>query len=656
MGLQIDYDSNSFGQTYFDFKGSEKYVSRGKGFDIIGISEDTDTGEAYYKVRCQKFGADSEFDIPISDAMDANALADYRKYGLTVNDSNKRLIPEVFQQKEDEYIENGGIVGKLHSIAGIKECIDENGEPILVYAGAENPVNNSKYCGKFDIEPEGDPDKWFGFVKSLVRHSSGIAFILAFAFAAVLHGVLKGKKDIDNLILHLRSESSVGKSTMLELAVSVFGNPDTKCADGLARPWNSTHNAILRRMMGEGSQRGGILYALDEIDLADKKNIDRLLYALASGVERDRLTARGKRQKSMTGHFFVISTGEDSLLEMTKENPGLTVRVIEMDDHMWTDSAKQSEDIKEFIHKNYGHGATEFGLHLGRWIQQNGMDALCEKLENCRKAYQDKCTITERKERKSGRYGLILLSAEFLNLFFDFAIDIEELRNFMIENETNNSEDLEGYADFYNKLVGQIVKEDAHFIHLDNSKKKLSDKAKQAQYLPSIKEQWGLIEPIFDTIELPEGRFAQSIAYIERTEFDNIVRKRLNYEDSKSLRKWLKKNGLSRCEDDRGYCRMTINHVELNYVAVYLPGEEDRGKICREELVKELLCSGNTFRKKNDMEKLGECIIKLKEYRDMLDESQIDSLNRMIRKYNYLEEKKKNGKDINSSLFDDIED
>ena len=83
--------------------------------------------------------------------------------------------------------------------------------------------------------------------------------------------------------------------------------------------------------------------------------------------------------------------------------------------------------------------------------------------------------------------------------------------------------------------------------------------------------------------------------------------------------------------------------MTLDYVAVYLPGEEDRGKICREELIKELLRSGNTYRIKNDMEKLGECIIKLKENRNVLDESQIDSLNRMIKKYNNLEEKMQKG-------------
>lgn len=573
-----------FGYGTFDKKGQLTYFEeKGNDFKIIQIESDIDSDEIWYRVEGLRLGEPNVFSIPKKEAVDRQAILKYCDSGLDVNQSNASLVIELFRQKEEEYINMAKPIELVHSVAGVKTCEDAGGREITVFAGNSNPVNGSRYSGHFDLSPQGSLKDWVDFVKQEMKRAVEIQFVIALAFASILLGILKGKVDVDNWIVHLRGDSSSGKTTMLCLAISVFGNPDEQCSNGLISSWNGTRNAILRRLM----TANGMLFGMDEFSMLRDKDVSGLIYSIATGIEKDRLRRDATLQKRLKGTYIVLSTGEAGILNRCNGNNGLSMRVLELDGQQWTDSAEQSERIKKFVKKNYALAGEDFGYKLGLWLQENGDELLLERYEYWRKLYCEKCTIQARKERMSERYGLILLAAEFFNDFYEGGMEPERICDFLICNEAENVDDRDSYGDFYNSLVAALMANFQHFSTPDNSEGTVVGKKINS----SEREQWGAIETVKETIKIGNDSFAHKRVYIFIPYFDHIVYK-LGYEDPKAIRKWMKKKGYTHCEKDRDTIRATIQGVRTTCVCVYLPRENDPNasdwmKVDKEELPEE---------------------------------------------------------------------
>ena len=76
---------------------------------------------------------------------------------------------------------------------------------------------------------------------------------------------------------HLRGNSSIGKTTALDLAVSVWGNPQK-----VRRTWRSTINA----MEGLAMVSNDNVLTLDELGQVDAKDAGETAYMLANGMQQ----------------------------------------------------------------------------------------------------------------------------------------------------------------------------------------------------------------------------------------------------------------------------------------------------------------------------------------------------------------------------------
>ena len=354
--------------------------------------------------------------------------------------------------------------------------------------------------------------------------------------------------------------SSSGKTTALYLATSIFGSPDVRCGNGLVSSWHGTRNALLRRLMGVN----GVLLGLDEFSMSSERNVTQLVYAISEGKEKERLSRDARLLNCLSGTYIVMSTGECSIYSKTNGNLGLTVRILEMQDIAWTESAEQSENIKRFVKSNYGHGAVEFGKKLSEWLMDNSLNALFERYEDWRSYYCAMCTFKARMERMGGRYALIILAADLLNEWFGFEMDCKALTKFLVDNETNSGNDRDSYDGVYDKLVACIRGNYNHFSHCYTSKGKLE------QY--KAPEEWGIAEYLHDVVKV-DGTDSRMLVLIAVPYFDKIVSKDLNYEDPKAIRKWLKSKGYTKCEEGHDYYRKVFDGIRNKYVALYLPGE-----------------------------------------------------------------------------------
>jgi len=559
MAVKVEYTNDSYGLTYTDSQGNEEYVAKGKAFDIVGISIDVDTEEVHYDVESKKLGVAKQFGMPKSDATDSKQVLKYVNKGLDVTSSTSKTITEVFQQKEDEYIAAGGKVDEVFSVLGVKD-VTIDGKATKVFAGATNPCNNASYIGNLNVAPAGNASDWFAFIKEIVKKSVALMFIIAAGFASILLAVLKEYIDVDNFIIHLFGFSSSGKTTALYLATSIFGSPDVRCGNGLVSSWHGTRNALLRRLMGVN----GVLLGLDEFSMSSERNVTQLVYAISEGKEKERLSRDARLLNCLSGTYIVMSTGECSIYSKTNGNLGLTVRILEMQDIAWTESAEQSENIKRFVKSNYGHGAVEFGKKLSEWLLDNSLDILFERYEDWRRYYCAMCTFKARMERMGGRYALIILAADLLNEWFGFEMDCKALTKFLVDNETNSGNDRDSYDGVYDKLVACIRVNYNHFSHCYTSKGKLE------QY--KAPEEWGIAEYLHDVVKV-DGTDSRMLVLIAVPYFDKIVSKDLNYEDPKAIRKWLKSKGYTKCEEGHDYYRKVFDGIRNKYVALYLPGE-----------------------------------------------------------------------------------
>ena len=605
MSIRIECQDGYYGQTYTTPKMVD-FVERGKDFELVNISVDTDTEELIYTVKCKKLGKPTKFMIPKAHALDKKKVLEYAKNGLDVTSSTASIIPEVFAIKEDEYVEAKKPITEVHSVAGVKEIITD-GKRSFVYAGYINPITKSKYIGHLNLEAKGNKEEWFKFIKSEMADNVELQFTISFAFSPILHSVLSELIDVDNFIVHYRGDSSSGKTTTLCAASSVYGPGAEKDPRGIISTWNATRNAILRRLMSVN----GVLMGLDEVSMNRDSDFTGLVYSISTGVEKDRLTKDAQVQERLTGRYLLMSTGEASLLAKTNGNIGLTLRVLEFDNHQWTKSAEQSERIKCFCKNNYGHAATEFGLHLYQLILDKGLEFVYNHFEHWRKYYCKRCKIQARKERISGRYALILLAAHYANRFFDMKIDVPALCQFIIKNENDSGNDRDSYGDFYNELMEYIVMNQKYFdIEKKEGPRVVGGMREGSEHMENHKtvEPWGMIKNLVYGKQIYTGEWSYNTVAITVVAFDKIATKELGYEDPKAIRKHLKGKGLLICEKDRDTVRKTFRGVRTNMVEMYMPTSNEVDKTKQRLVARERI--------KARLDQLDDMVILKKEDRD----------------------------------------
>lgn len=107
----------------------------------------------------------------------------------------------------------------------------------------------------------------------------------------------------ENLGLHYHGDSSLGKSTLLNLACSVYGNPEQ-----YRKTWRTTDNAL----ENTAASHSDMFLALDELNQVDSKIVDNVVYMLGNGSGKNRAGDYATAPVSQWTLSF-ISNGEKTL-------------------------------------------------------------------------------------------------------------------------------------------------------------------------------------------------------------------------------------------------------------------------------------------------------------------------------------------------------
>ena len=180
--------------------------------------------------------------------------------------------------------------------------------------------------------------------------------------------------DAPNLIADWSNPTSTGKTTLLKLAASVWGNPNMSSGCSVINSWNST-SANIGFLAG---LLNGLPLILDDTKTANINknmrdngaNIIQKIYELHSGQGRGRGTPTGTAQKGFY-RTCVMSTGEQPITEFTNGDGGARARTLSF----WAPPFGKTDEstgevvnlLKNAIGSNYGHA----GPKLIRYILAN---------------------------------------------------------------------------------------------------------------------------------------------------------------------------------------------------------------------------------------------------------------------------------------------
>ena len=221
------------------------------------------------------------------------------------------------------------------------------------------------------LEPCGSLEAWTEGVAAMAAYPSVMLGLYA-SFAPPLLEVLK----LPGFAIDWSYRTSAGKTVVLRLAASVWGNPDERAGTSLVHTWKTSLVGFERL----ASALKNIPIILDDTKTATHADlVADVLYVAAAGQGKTRGSVKGSR-RTTRWRSILLSTGERKATDFTKD-AGSAVRCLAL----WgppfgecSDAiALQIRELKRITRRNYGHAGRAFV----RWLVRQDAAALRQRFE-----------------------------------------------------------------------------------------------------------------------------------------------------------------------------------------------------------------------------------------------------------------------------------
>ena len=236
----------------------------------------------------------------------------------------------------------------------------------------------------------GTLEEWQHHVAAPALGNSRLLIAISAAFAAPLLA-LTGDEGGG---FHLRGGSSMGKSTALYAAGSVWGGGST---GGYVKNWRATDNAL----ESVSALHNDALLCLDELSQVEPKAAGAAAYMLSNGKGKSRVGKDGQARRALDWRLIFLSTGEITLSDKIREGggqiaAGMEVRVIDLradagaglslfeDIHGAANPATFAQAVRAAAGRYYGMAARAFLHHIAA-----DLDRARVELAALRRAFTD---------------------------------------------------------------------------------------------------------------------------------------------------------------------------------------------------------------------------------------------------------------------------
>jgi len=243
-----------------------------------------------------------------------------------------------------------------------------------LYVLASGTAGPPELAGHFGLDPLAraarcavGAGEWREKVASLCVGNTRAAFVVSYAFASILlphSGLGSGG-------VNLVGDTSSGKSTLLQMAASVFGPPD------YVQQWRATSNGLEHTA---AAHNHGLLI-LDELAQVDPRDVGATIYMIGNGVGKVRASRSGHAVPPQTWLLLLLSAGEITLAEHMAEagkqpKGGQGVRMLDIEAaplggygvyetlHGFDSGAELSKTITDRVSRIYGRAGLVFARYL----------------------------------------------------------------------------------------------------------------------------------------------------------------------------------------------------------------------------------------------------------------------------------------------------
>jgi len=419
-------------QRYTDEEtGIETWVWLSRPIDLVAVYRVIDTGELFWEIRFEYNDGWQKDIIHRTDATERNFTVLLKKGADVATWKTKRIINYLIEA------EAATPISLQHRQLGWT-----NHKRKVYYAHQQlysaNSKEKSDYIGEFNINKSGSYKRWLDVLKKVVVGHPEMELALCLGFSAILVGYInrKLKWHTDSMIFHLAGNSTTGKTTAANVAVSGFGDPK-EGARSLIQSFNGTDNALTSLM----ANNNGVPIVCDEtsLSLIGSQKLANVLYTWAQNISKSRLDKNSMPRARSEWATTIITTGEGSLLDQTNQNEGIRARIFELKNLQWTKSAKHSNVLVRELSKNYGHGVEPFIEKLLEYLPKEIQKAW----ENETAVMEDAIPHSKFKNRIGKKFALITMTAKLLNETFDLNLNVDEIKELLVQQELESIEERE---------------------------------------------------------------------------------------------------------------------------------------------------------------------------------------------------------------------
>ena len=455
--------------------------------------------------------------------LNRRGIMEFQNYGLDVTEENVlKLIRHL------RYEEKAALIALVHSKLGFDKL---DGKYVFKhYLAVDTP---SSYNGKLEIEPKGEYGKWFTTINKHVINNIPLESMLVVGFSSAIVGLLSLISNSDSLLVHTTGDSTTGKTTASMLAISIWGNPSTKISNGLATTWNATENAMFNNIVGNR----GLAVLFDEVSMNDSLDFTKHIYKFTGNKDKHRLDKESKLEEPGEWGTTIISNGEFSLLGKSKKNTGAKLRTIELNNVEWTKDAESADVIQETILQNYGHA----GIDFVRKLLKDDVEKIYEEML----VYKKDTIETMKKEgitdkfvdRRAWKYTILIYTAIKVKELLSIPLHVEDIWKFLMQNEKESMSTRDLNKNAFDHFKEQLNRNYKKFLRSDSKEAILDDDVKNSAY------------DIMGKINVLPNR-----EYNEICIYPNIFKEIMGiggFEDTKTILKAWKEEGLLDCESDR---------------------------------------------------------------------------------------------------------
>lgn len=223
-------------------------------------------------------------------------------------------------------------------------------ERIVFVPSGEGDVDLAK-C----LLSEGDFDAWMRLLRALFAYPA-----VMFAVYASMTPPLLGLLDEPNFIVDYYGRTSLGKTTVCEMAASCWGRPLQRMSRTLIRSWDATQVGTEQYLFAMNS----LPTFLDDSQQSKPEIVSRITYMTANGVGRTRGARSGGNRRTVSWKTVLFSTGERALAA-TSVFGGVRARVISFHGSPFGEDQKDLVDqVKSVLRENYGFAGPKFVQRL----------------------------------------------------------------------------------------------------------------------------------------------------------------------------------------------------------------------------------------------------------------------------------------------------